>query len=101
MKILKTQNETVMQQIIWLVNRLSTIEDRYENEESQTSSVIDYQKHPTQDVWWFDYDAMLLQMGTKGKEICLLLENTTKEEFIQFATLTDPITDGYKINTIL
>lgn len=99
-KILQTDKETTIQQIIWLLNRLSTIEDRYESEENLTYSITDYRKHPTQELYFFNYSNVLLNMGEKGGEICHLLEGAIKETIIQFVEVEDLIEAGYIIPTI-
>jgi len=99
-KILQTDKETTIQQIIWLLNRLSTIEGRFESEESITNSITDYRKHPTQEIYFFNYSLVLENMGIKGKEICALLEGTIKETIIQFVEVEDLIEAGYIVPAI-
>ena len=89
MRILQVQNERAIRSIIWLLNKLSLIEYRYQSGEGNTSSIADYYKHPTKEIWFIDYGSALEQIGDEGRDICRLLERVVKEETVQFLDIDE------------
>ena len=68
MKVIKTNDELVAARVKQLASWVSTVEQRYESGQT-TSSVAEYKKHPSQDIWFFFYDDIFPNMGDIGKQI--------------------------------
>lgn len=103
-KIIVIPDETLMIQVTSLIDKVSTIHYRAQDENYVSQKVLDYHKHTTEDLWWFKESDLLNGVSDYSRpEIMLILklvENVTLLRSLILAsndenlkTTTDPITD--------
>jgi DNA-binding XRE family transcriptional regulator len=96
-KIIKIFTEDNLEKIKLIFRRLSTIESRFENNETLATEVAESFKHTTEDIWWFYYDDVYNNMGDKGKElIIIILNDLIDSKFLQIEEV-NLINEGYLI----
>ncbi len=103
-KIIVIPDEALMIQVTSLIDKVSTIHYRAQDENYVSQKVLDYHKHTTEDLWWFKESDLLNGVSDYSRpEIMLILklvENVTLLRSLILAsndenlkTTTDPITD--------
>lgn len=103
-KIIVIPDETLMQQVTTLIDKVSTIHYRAQDENYVSQKVLDYYKHTTEDKWWFYVDDLTSGMSDySAPELLLILKLVENMTMIRsqilasndenLKTNTDPITD--------
>ncbi|NQZ74559.1 MAG: hypothetical protein HRT61_00345 [Ekhidna sp.] len=68
-KIIQLYREVDAINIQWLANRISTIEQRYQEDGQISNNIADYFKHPSKDIWFFYFDEVSPHMGDIGSVV--------------------------------
>ncbi len=95
MKLIVTNTENKMKDLVRIFNMLSLIEIRYIKSENKTDNISEYFKHTTDEVWWVRKDDILNNMGVKGLEILQTFLPFIKSELFRIIEVTDLVVEGY------
>jgi hypothetical protein len=76
MKVIECYDEQVAVNFQKLTDWISGIEILYQNRNQVTRTLSTYQKHPTQNIWFFVYKGVYDNIGVTGQEIMTFFFDT-------------------------